>query len=50
MVSRWVNYEYEDIFNADDHEGRVIWEYNRLGLLSESEYDKSILEEYLKKE
>ncbi|MGE7760400.1 immunity protein YezG family protein [Peribacillus sp. NPDC097895] len=50
MVSRWVNYVYEDISNADDHERRVIWEYTRLDLLPETEYDKSILEEYLKKE
>ncbi|MBT2663959.1 hypothetical protein J7J00_00345 [Bacillus sp. ISL-4] len=30
--------------------GFVFWEYTRLGLLPESEYDKRILEEYLKKE
>lgn len=45
-----VDYDYEDLSDADDHERRVIWEYTRLGLLPESEYDKSILEEYLKKE
>lgn len=45
-----VDYDYEDLSNADDHERRVIWEYTRLGLLPESEYDKRILEEYLKKE
>ncbi|WP_413243421.1 hypothetical protein [Peribacillus phoenicis] len=28
----------------------MIWEYTRLGLLPESENEKSILEEYLKKE
>ncbi|MFE4706370.1 immunity protein YezG family protein [Peribacillus simplex] len=44
------DYNYEDLSDADDHERRVIWEYTRLGLLPESEYDKSILEEYLKKE
>ncbi|WP_413020318.1 MULTISPECIES: hypothetical protein [Peribacillus] len=27
-----------------------MWEYTRLGLLPESENEKSILEEYLKKE
>ncbi|WP_251539409.1 immunity protein YezG family protein [Peribacillus frigoritolerans] len=43
-----VDYDYEDLSDADDHERRVIWEYNRLGLLTE--YDKIILEEYLKKE
>ncbi|GAB6255102.1 MULTISPECIES: immunity protein YezG family protein [Peribacillus] len=45
-----VDYDYEDLSDADDHERRVIWEYTRLGLLPETEYDKSILEEYLKKE
>lgn len=43
-----VDYDYEDLSDADDHERRVIWEYTRLGLLPETEYDKSILEEYLK--
>ncbi|MED3687909.1 antitoxin YezG family protein [Peribacillus butanolivorans] len=45
-----VDYDYEDLSDADDHERRVIWEYTRLDLLPESEYDKRILEEYLKKE
>lgn len=45
-----VDYDYEDLSDADDHERRVIWEYTRLGLLPETEYDKSILEEYLKKD
>ncbi|MFJ7509398.1 immunity protein YezG family protein [Peribacillus simplex] len=43
-------YNYENLSDSDNHERRVIWEYTRLGLLPESEYDKSILEEYLKKE
>ncbi|MEK4069517.1 antitoxin YezG family protein [Peribacillus sp. FSL R5-0717] len=45
-----VDYDYEDLSDADDHERRVIWEYTRLGLLPETEYDKSILEDYLKKD
>ena len=44
-----IEYDYEDLSEADDHERRIIWEYNRLNLLPESEYDKSILEEYLRK-
>ncbi|MFK9118187.1 immunity protein YezG family protein [Peribacillus castrilensis] len=30
-----VDYDYEDLSDADDHERRVIWEYTRLGLLPE---------------
>lgn len=44
-----IEYDYEDLSEADDHERRIIWEYNRLNILPESEYDKSILEEYLRK-
>ncbi|MFS0763800.1 immunity protein YezG family protein [Peribacillus phoenicis] len=45
-----VDYGYENLSNADNHERRGIWEYTCLGLLPETEYDKSILEEYLKNE
>jgi hypothetical protein len=45
-----VDYDYVDLSDADDHERSVIWEYTHLGILPESEYDTSILEEYHKKE
>jgi uncharacterized protein (TIGR01741 family) len=42
-----VDYDYEDLSNADDYERRLIWKYKYLGLIPEDDDDKKFLEEYL---
>ncbi len=44
-----IDYDYEDLSEADDYERRIIWKYKYLGLIPEDEDDKEFLEEYLKK-
>ncbi len=43
-----IDYDYEDLTEADDHERLIIWKYKYLGLIPEDEDDKEFLEEYLK--
>ncbi|QNU65821.1 DUF600 family protein [Ruminiclostridium herbifermentans] len=43
-----IDYDYEDLTEADDHERLIIWKYKYLGLTPEDEDDKEFLEEYLK--
>lgn len=43
-----IDYEYEDLSNADDYERRIIWKHKYLNLLPEDEDDQKFLEEYLK--
>jgi uncharacterized protein (TIGR01741 family) len=42
-----IDYDYEDLSDADDHERRIIWEYKYLSLTPEDEDDKKFLEGYL---
>lgn len=42
-----IDYDYEDLSDADDHERRIIWKNKFLGLVPEDEDDKKFLEEYL---
>ncbi len=44
-----IDFDYEDLTEADDHERLIIWKYKYLGLTPEDEDDKEFLEEYLKK-
>lgn len=43
-----IDYDYEDLSEADDHERSIIWENRYLGLVPEDEDDKLFLETYLK--
>ncbi|WP_027086701.1 antitoxin YezG family protein [Cohnella panacarvi] len=43
-----IDYDYEDLSEADDHERGIIWEYNHLGLIPEDEDDKEFLDNHLK--
>ncbi|MFM9276547.1 immunity protein YezG family protein [Paenibacillus jiagnxiensis] len=43
-----IDYNYEDLTDADDHERDIIWEYKHLGIVPEDEDDNEFLEEYLK--
>jgi uncharacterized protein (TIGR01741 family) len=43
-----VEYDYEDLSDADDYERRIIWKYKYLNLKPEDEDDKEFLEKYLK--
>ncbi|WP_336047137.1 immunity protein YezG family protein [Solibacillus ferritrahens] len=42
-----IDYDYEDLSEADDYERRIIWKHKYLNLLPEDEDDKKFLEEYL---
>ena len=42
-----INYDYEDLSEADDYERQIIWKHKYLNLLPEDEDDKKFLEEYL---
>ncbi|MEJ9312263.1 antitoxin YezG family protein [Priestia megaterium] len=41
-----VDYGYENILNIDPYEQQVVWEYKHLGIVSEDEYDKKIIEKF----
>ncbi|MED0680360.1 antitoxin YezG family protein [Aneurinibacillus thermoaerophilus] len=43
-----VDYNYEDLSDADDYERRIIWKHKYLGLIPEDDDDREFLEEYLK--
>lgn len=43
-----IEYDYEDLSNADDHERMLVWEYNYLGLVPQHESDKKYLESYIR--
>ena len=43
-----IDYNYEDLSEADDNERDIVWEYKYLGIIPEDEDDKKFLEEYLK--
>lgn len=42
-----IEYDYEDLSDADDFERRIIWKHKYLNLVPEDEDDKKFLEEYL---
>ncbi|WAT23642.1 antitoxin YezG family protein (plasmid) [Bacillus halotolerans] len=42
-----IDYDYEDLSDADDFERRIVWEHRYLGLWPEDEDDKEFLEQYL---
>jgi uncharacterized protein (TIGR01741 family) len=42
-----INYNYQDLSDADDNERSIVWEYEYLGFVPEDEDDKRFLEEYL---
>ncbi|OMI28476.1 cytoplasmic protein [Bacillus haynesii] len=42
-----IDYDYEDLSDADDYERRIVWEHKYLGLWPEDEDDKEVLEQYL---
>lgn len=42
-----IDYDYEDLSDADDYERRIIWKHKYLNLLPEDEDDRKFLEEYL---
>ncbi|KAF2421765.1 antitoxin YezG family protein [Bacillus subtilis] len=42
-----IDYDYEDLSDADDYERRIVWEHRHLGLWPEDEDDKEFLEQYL---
>lgn len=43
-----IDYDYEDLTEADDYERLILWKYKYLSLTPEDEVDKEFLEEYLK--
>lgn len=43
-----VDYDYSDLSEVDDYEQQLIWEYRYLGIMSEDEDDKKVVEEYIK--
>ncbi len=43
-----IDYDYENLSKANDHERMLVWEYNYLGLVPQHEADKRYLEHYLK--
>ncbi|ARC67341.1 putative antitoxin YezG (plasmid) [Bacillus licheniformis] len=42
-----IDYDYEDLSEANDHIRKIIWKYKNLGLQPEHEADKEYLKEYL---
>lgn len=42
-----IEYNYEDLSDADDYERTIIWGHKYLGLIPEEEEDVKFLEEYL---
>lgn len=42
-----IDYDYEDLSEADDYESRIIWKYKYLGRLPEDEDDQEFLRKYL---
>ncbi|TKI59768.1 DUF600 family protein [Lysinibacillus mangiferihumi] len=42
-----IDYEYEDLSEADDYERRIIWKYKYLGRIPEDKDDREFLERYL---
>ncbi|MBD8035070.1 DUF600 family protein [Solibacillus sp. Sa1YVA6] len=42
-----IDYDYEDLSEANDYERRIIWKYEYLGLIPEDEDDQEFLESYL---
>ncbi len=42
-----IDYDYEDLSEADDYEREIIWKYKYLGLLPEDKDDRDFLENYL---
>ena len=42
-----IEYDYEDLSDADDYERSIIWAHKYLGLIPEDEEDVQFLEEYL---
>lgn len=43
-----VDYDYEDLSDADDYERRIIWKYKYLDLIPKEDDDKEFLGNYLK--
>ncbi|MED0757039.1 antitoxin YezG family protein [Aneurinibacillus thermoaerophilus] len=43
-----IDYDYEDLSDADDNERSIIWEHKYLGLIPKDEDDRLFLEEYLR--
>ncbi|WP_027086708.1 immunity protein YezG family protein [Cohnella panacarvi] len=43
-----IDYDYEDLTDANDHERVIIWKHKYLNLWPSGEDDKKFLEEYLK--
>lgn len=41
-----IDYSYEDLTDADDHERDIIWEYKYLGVVPEDEDDREFLAQY----
>ncbi|WP_246025931.1 immunity protein YezG family protein [Peribacillus cavernae] len=44
-----IDYNYDDLSEADPHEQQIIWEHKYLGLIPQDEDDIMFLEEYLNK-
>lgn len=42
-----INYNYDDLSNADSHEIKTIWKYRHLGLLPKSNSGRKYLQRYL---
>jgi len=42
-----IDYDYEDLSEANDYEREIIWEYKYLGLIPEDRDDQEFLEGYL---
>ena len=42
-----IDYDYEELSDANDYERSIIWEHKYLGLWPEDEDDKEFLEQYL---
>ncbi|NPC92336.1 DUF600 family protein [Bacillus sp. WMMC1349] len=42
-----IDYNYEDLSEADDYERRIIWKHDYLGLWPEDEEDKEFLKKYI---
>jgi hypothetical protein len=45
-----IDYDYEDLSDANPHNRKIIWKYKYLGILPIDQDDREFLEEYLKKE
>lgn len=43
-----IDYDYEDLSEADDSERMIVWNYTHLGLVPKDEDDRKFLEQYLK--